>query len=231
LGVFLVYTGIRAVRERPKEIRPKHHPVLRLFRRFMPITDEYEGGRFTVKKGGRRFATPLLVTLLMVETTDLIFAMDSIPAILAITVHPSVVYSSNAFAILGLRALYFALAGLILQVRYLKYGVCAILVYVGIKMLLHDVYKIPVAVSLGVIVGMIAVAVLASFAWPSAATPGAGRPERDIRLDVTQAQNDDQAGELGVLPRSTQECTQAGSGIKRMNESQRTVKNHGRKAD
>jgi tellurite resistance protein TerC len=137
-------------------------------RRFLPITERYEDGKFYVKRAGRVFATPLLIVLLVVETTDVVFAVDSIPAILAITVDPFIVYTSNVFAILGLRALYFALAGLVHRFHFLQYGLSVILVFVGIKMLLVDVYKIPPSIALGVIAGILLLSVLASLVRPRA---------------------------------------------------------------
>ena len=135
--------------------------MLWLFRRWMPVNEGYEEGRFFVQRG-RYLATPLFVVLLVIETTDLVFAVDSIPAILAITVDPFIVYSSNVFAMLGLRALYFALAGVTRLFHYLHYGLAAILVFVGAKMLLADVYKIPVGTALGVVAGILLLSIIAS---------------------------------------------------------------------
>jgi tellurite resistance protein TerC len=165
-GAFLVLTGIKMATQKDKEIHPEKNPVLKLFRRFMPVTERYEDSRFFVKKGRRWFATPLFVVLLVVETTDVIFAVDSIPAILAITIDPFIVYTSNVFAILGLRALYFALAGIMQLFHYLAYGLAAILVFVGIKMLLADIYKLPIAVALGVVAGILLISVVASLLRP-----------------------------------------------------------------
>ncbi|MBI4278595.1 MAG: TerC family protein [Armatimonadetes bacterium] len=167
-GAFLVATGVRMALQKDKEIHPERNPVLALLRRVMPVTDGYEGDRFLVRREGRRAATPLLVVLLIVETTDLIFAVDSIPAILAITLDPFIVYTSNVFAILGLRALYFALAGVIELFHYLHYGLSAILVFVGVKMLLTDLYKIPIAPALAVVAGILLISVAASLRWPAA---------------------------------------------------------------
>ena len=161
-GALLILTGIKMVTEEDKEIHPEKNPVLKLFRRLVPVTEHYQGDRFLVKQGGRYAATPLFLVLLMVETTDIIFAVDSIPAILAITADPLTVYTSNVFAILGLRALYFALAGVIRRFHYLHYGLSAILVFVGLKMLLTDVYKFPIAVALGVIASILLIAIAAS---------------------------------------------------------------------
>lgn len=165
-GAFLILTGVKMASEKDKEINPERNPALRLFRRFAPVTDDYRDGKFFVKQGGRRLATPLLIALLVVETTDLVFAVDSIPAVLAITPDPFIIYTSNVFAILGLRALYFTLAGVMKSFHYLHYGLSAILVFVGAKMLLADFYKIPIGVALGVVAGILITSVIASLAFP-----------------------------------------------------------------
>ncbi len=165
-GAFLIFTGIKMALDKDKEIHPEKSLVLRLFHKIMPVTKNYEGGKFFVKKEGRTFATPLFVVLLIVETTDVIFAVDSIPAILAITHDPFIVYTSNVFAILGLRALYFALAGIIRLFHYLHYGLSAILVFVGTKMLIADLYKIPIGMSLTVVAVLLLLAIAASILWP-----------------------------------------------------------------
>ncbi len=161
-GAFLIFTGIRMAVHRDEGLRPEHNPVVKWARRFLPMTADYEGTRFFVRRAGKLFATPLLLVLLVVETTDVVFAVDSIPAIFAITRDPFIVYTSNVFAILGLRALYFVLAGAVAQFYYLKLGLSAILVFVGAKMALIEVYKIPVAFSLSVIATILIAAVLAS---------------------------------------------------------------------
>ena len=165
-GAFLILTGVKMALEKDKEIHPERNPALRLFRRLAPVTDDYRGAKFFVKQGGRYFATPLFIALLAVETTDLVFAVDSIPAILAITLDPFIIYTSNVFAILGLRALYFALAGVMKLFHHLRYGLSAILVFVGAKMLLADFYKIPVGVALGAVAGILIISVIASMAFP-----------------------------------------------------------------
>jgi tellurite resistance protein TerC len=165
-GSLLILTGIKMAVQKNKEIHPEKNPVVNLFRRFMPISGRSEDGKFFVKQDNRLFATPLFVVLLVVETTDLIFAVDSIPAILAVTLDPFIVYTSNVFAILGLRALYFALAGIMNLFHYLNYGLAAILVFVGAKMLIADVYKFPIVVALGVIAGILAVSIIASLLRP-----------------------------------------------------------------
>lgn len=165
-GAFLVLTGIKMAMEKDKQIHPEKNPALKLFRRVMPVTNDYHEGRFFIKEAGRYVATPLFIVLIVVETTDVFFAVDSIPAVLAITVDPFIVYTSNVFAILGLRALYFAMAGVMRLFHYLHYGLSAILVFVGAKMLLVDVYKISVGVALGVVAGILLTATLASIVFP-----------------------------------------------------------------
>jgi tellurite resistance protein TerC len=161
-GAFLLFTGIKMALHRNEEIHPEHNPVLKLVRRLVPVTNDYHGGHFFIRNAGKLMATPLFLVLVLVETTDLIFAVDSIPAIFAVTEDPFLVYTSNIFAILGLRSLYFVLAGVMDKFVYLKLGLSAILVFVGAKMLLTEIYKIPATVSLLVVVSMLAVAVVAS---------------------------------------------------------------------
>ena len=180
-GAFLILTGIRMITEKDKEIHPEKNPALKLFRRMIPVTGAYQGSHFFVKEGGRHFATPLFVVLLVVETTDVIFAVDSIPAILAITVDPFIVYTSNVFAILGLRALYFALAGVMKLFHHLRYGLSAILVFVGAKMLLADFYKIPVGIALGVVAGILLISVIASLVHPHRKEPVVERTDLEAK--------------------------------------------------
>ncbi len=162
-GAFLIFTGIRMAVGKEQEVQPEKNPVLRLVRNVVPVTEDYDGTRFIVRRAGKLFITPLLLVLVVVETTDLIFAVDSIPAIFAVTRDPFIVYTSNVFAILGLRSLYFVFANIIHKFYYLKIGLAVILSYVGVKMVLVDVYKIPTFLSLGVIALVLAVAVLASY--------------------------------------------------------------------
>jgi tellurite resistance protein TerC len=161
-GGLLVATSVKMVWAKDRQIDPERNLAVRLFRRWVPMTEGFVGDRFVVRRDGRWLATPLLLVLLLVELTDVVFAVDSIPAILAVTQDPFIVYTSNALAILGLRSLYFALAGLLGMFHYLHYGLAATLAFVGGKMLLTDVYKLPVQVSLGVVAGILAVCVLAS---------------------------------------------------------------------
>jgi tellurite resistance protein TerC len=148
-GAFLVITGWKMFRHRNDAFDPEHNVVLRFVRKRIPSTNEYHGQRFWIKKNGKWLATPLFVVLVLVETTDIIFAVDSIPAIFAVTQEPFLVFTSNAFAILGLRAMYFLLADLMHRFVYLKVGLAAILVFVGVKMLLLEVWKFPIWLSLG----------------------------------------------------------------------------------
>ena len=164
-GALLIFSGIKLFTQKEMEIHPEKNPVLRIFRRFMPVTDNYEGGRFFVRRA-RTYATPLLIVLLVVETTDLIFAVDSIPAILAITLDAFIVYTSNVFAILGLRSMYFALAGMMELFHYLHYGLSLVLIFVGAKMMVAHYYKIPTGVALGVVAGVLTISVAASVLHP-----------------------------------------------------------------
>jgi len=173
-GAVLAVTGIKLLLQRHQELHPERNPVVRAFRRLFPVTTDFAGDRFTVLRAGRRFATPLLLALVAVEVTDVIFAVDSIPAIFAVTQDPFIVFTSNIFAILGLRSLYFLLAAVITKFVYLKAGLSVVLIFVGAKMLLMDVYKLPIAVSLGVIAGILAVSVVASLLRPARATATAG---------------------------------------------------------
>jgi tellurite resistance protein TerC len=161
-GAFLVVTGIKMARSRGHKMDPSKNPMLRLLRRVIPITDDYEGQRMLLRRSGRWVATPLLAVLVVIETTDVLFAVDSIPAIFAVTNEPFLVFASNAFAILGLRALYFLLADMIDRFAYLKMGLAAVLVFVGAKMVLSDLYKVPIGVSLLVIATLIGVSMLVS---------------------------------------------------------------------
>ena len=171
-GAFLVFTGIRMATQNEHDLNPESTIAMRLIRRVVPVTDEYHGQRFFVRgeaaQASRWVATPLFVVLVLVETTDLIFAVDSIPAIFAITQDPFIVYSSNVFAILGLRALYFLLADVIHRFHYLKLGLSIVLVFVGTKMLAVDVFKVPIGASLVFIVLVLGVAIAASWFWPLA---------------------------------------------------------------
>ena len=174
-GAFLIFTGIRMALHRNEEMHPERNPLIKFIRGIMPVTDNYEGDRFFIRRAGKLIATPLFLVLLLVESTDLIFAVDSIPAIFAVTEDPFIVYTSNVFAILGLRSLYFLLAGVVDKFYYLKLGLSVVLVFVGIKMVMVDLYKIPVGLSLGVIASVLAISVIASL-W---------RAQRLLKLEKT----------------------------------------------
>ena len=161
-GGFLVVTGIRMAMSKEEHVDPGRNPIIRLMRRVVPMTDVYHGQKFTIVQAGKRVATPLLAVLVAVETTDVIFAVDSIPAVFAVTDDPFLVFTSNAFAILGLRALYFLLADLIDRFTYLKLGLAVVLVFVGVKMLLSHQWHPPQWLPLVVIAGILTVAVWAS---------------------------------------------------------------------
>lgn len=164
-GAFLIFTGIKMALPRKEEFEPERNIVVRLFRKFYPVTSSYDQGRFFTQANGRRAATPLFLVLLIIETTDLAFALDSIPAVLAITSNAFIVFTSNIFAILGLRSLYFALQGVMGLFRYLAFGLAVILVFIGAKMLLTSVgVHIPIGLSLGVIASALAASVIASLA-------------------------------------------------------------------
>lgn len=166
-GVLLVYSGIKLLSQEDADIRPEKNPVLRIFRRLVPVTKNYVGGKFFVRSDGLS-ATPLLIVLLVVESTDLLFAVDSIPAILAITLNAFIVYTSNVFAILGLRSMYFALAGMMEFFHYLHYGLSVVLIFVGAKMLVSHYYEIPTVVALAVVVLVLGISVMASLLFPKA---------------------------------------------------------------
>jgi tellurite resistance protein TerC len=165
-GAILIYSGIKLLQQQDAEIRPEANPLLRLFRKFFPVTEKYEGSKFFVRRGLTRYATPLAVVLLLIETTDLLFATDSIPAVLAVTREPFIVYTSNVFAILGLRSLYFALAGMIEVFHYLHYGLSVILIFIGAKMLATNFLTIPIGVALGVVAGILLISIVLSLVFP-----------------------------------------------------------------
>jgi tellurite resistance protein TerC len=165
-GAFLVYTGIQLFRHKEMQVNPEGNLLIRAFRRWVPVTPDFVDGKFLVRRKGL-YATPLLIVLLVVETTDLLFAVDSIPAVLAITTDPFIVYTSNVFAILGLRSMYFALAGMMEAFHYLHYGLSVILVFIGAKMLLAEFYPIGTHVALAVVIGVLAISIAASVLHPS----------------------------------------------------------------
>jgi tellurite resistance protein TerC len=170
-GIFLVYTGVRMAFDKGEEIEPENNPVLKLFKRFFPVSKEYHGNDFFTKINGRTHATVLFVVLLIVEATDLVFAVDSIPAVFAVTRNPLIIYTSNIMAILGLRSMYFALAGIMNLFHYLKIGLSIILSFIGIKMLIADFYHMPTVIALGFVATVLALSVIASIIWPRADEP------------------------------------------------------------
>ncbi|MCC6354749.1 MAG: TerC family protein [Verrucomicrobiae bacterium] len=162
-GLILVVSGIKMFMQRQEEeVDPEHNPLIRLCRRCVPVTERYEGGRFAVRREGRVFLTPLAIVLIMVETTDLVFAVDSIPAIFAITRDPFIVYTSNVCAILGLRSMYFMLAGAMHRFIFLKAGLSIILTFIGVKMIIMDIFKIPIELSLTVVAAVLATSIVTS---------------------------------------------------------------------
>jgi tellurite resistance protein TerC len=165
-GAFLILTGVKLLLQGDDEIHPERNPVFRLFKRMVRSVSEYDSGQFFLSKNGKWYATPLLLVLVSIEVTDVIFALDSIPAIFAVTSDPFIVYTSNIFAILGLRSLYFLLAGVMHKFQYLKIGLALVLAFVGTKMVLADIYKIPIAASLGVVAALITGSVILSL-WRS----------------------------------------------------------------
>lgn len=162
-GAILLYTGFRLLKREEEHIEPENNPTLRLARRFLPVTDQLHDGAFFVREGGRRVATPLFLVLLIIESTDIVFAVDSVPAVLAITPDLFLAYTSNIFAILGLRALYFLLAGLLHRWSYLHTGLAVVLMYIGLKMMLVDFIHIPTLLSLGVVLAVLALSAVASW--------------------------------------------------------------------
>jgi tellurite resistance protein TerC len=168
-GAFLIYSGIRFCVMGEQQIEPSQNPVVKMLRRWIPVTAEFEGGEFFVRvrdDNFRLYATPLLIVLVVIETSDLLFAVDSIPAILAITLNAFIVYTSNVFAILGLRSMYFAVSGLMRIFRFLHYGLAVILVLVGLKMLFADYVRIPITATLGVVAGALLISIGLSLAFP-----------------------------------------------------------------
>ncbi len=165
-GAFLIYTAITIATKKDAEVNPKKNLLFRLSSKYLPVTDDYRAGKFFTRENGRLLATPLFLVLLVIESTDVIFAVDSIPAILSITSDLFIIYTSNIFAILGLRALYFAISGLTKKLVYLNYGLAAILGLLGIKMLISSWVEVPVPVSLGAVVGILLLAALVSYLWP-----------------------------------------------------------------
>ena len=162
-GGFLVFTGVKLAIRRDEEVQHDKNPVMKLAKRFLPVTSEFEGQKFFVRRAGKWFVTPLFMVLIGLETTDLIFAVDSVPAVLAISDDPFIIWSSNVFAILGLRALFFLVDGILPYFRYLNFGLSVILVFIGIKMITSDAYHMPTAISLGTVGSILTITILASY--------------------------------------------------------------------
>ena len=169
-----MYTGIKIVFQKDGEVDPGRNPALRIFRRLVPTVSSYQGQKFLIRKDGRTFATPLLVVLVVVEMTDVMFAVDSIPAIFGVTTDVFIVFTSNIFAILGLRSLFFLIEGLVAKLRYLKVGVAAILAFIGVKILIKGWWEMPVLVSLGILAGVLIISTIASLVFPA---PKETKPE------------------------------------------------------
>ena len=165
-GAFLIFTGIKMALNKEVEVHPDKNIAIKMLRFFIPVTKQFQEAKFFIVQNGRRFATPMLAVLLALETTDILFAVDSIPAVLAISKDPFIVYTSNVFAILGLRSLFFAISGLMKLFHLLHYGLAAILSFVGVKMLIEDFFHVPIGVSLIVISSILVISVVASIIWP-----------------------------------------------------------------
>jgi tellurite resistance protein TerC len=175
-GGFLVFTGVKLLLQRGGGVHPERNPLLRQFKRLIPAVGDYRGPRFTVVENGKRYATPLLLVLVAIEAIDIVFAVDSIPAVFAVTRDPFIVYTSNIFAILGLRALYFVLAGVMGRFHYLKVGLALVLVFVGVKMMVTDIYRVPVVFSLAVVIVLLAGSVALSLLRPPTPAPPVEEP-------------------------------------------------------
>ena len=174
-GALLVVTGIRMAVKQDEEFDGEQNPVVKFVRRFLPVTHDYHGKHFLTVENGKRHATPLLLVLVLVEATDLIFAIDSIPAIFGITRDPFIVFTSNIFAVMGLRSLFFLLASVVTKFHLLKYGLAVILTFVGAKMLLEHWIHIPIMLSLGIVVAVLAASIVASLAWPQMKRASGGK--------------------------------------------------------
>jgi TerC family integral membrane protein len=181
-GAFLIFTAIQIARGKEHEVHPEKNIAIKLLRILMPISHKYSTGKLFTVKRGKRYATPLLVVILVLGTTDVFFAVDSIPAVLAVTTDPFIVYTSNVFAVLGLRSLFFAISGLMKLFHYLQYGLAVILGFVGTKMLITDFYKIHVSVSLAIIAVILAISIITSLIWPYKQTQTIVKDEK-LRLN------------------------------------------------
>jgi tellurite resistance protein TerC len=194
LGAFLVYTGIKIILSKDEEVHPEKNLALRIFRRLIPTTKEYQGQKFLVRQNGRLFATPLLAVLFVVEMTDVVFAIDSIPAVFGVTTDVFIVFTSNIFAILGLRSLFFLIEGLVQKLRFLKIGVALILAFIGVKILIESFYKMPVALSLGVLAGILSISAIVSLLFPAPAAKLPDEPLADLPQTAAEANRDPARG-------------------------------------
>jgi tellurite resistance protein TerC len=179
-GAFLIYTGFKILRHGDTEVEPQSNPVVRVFQRMFPMVATYSSGGFFTRSGNRWFATPLAVVLVTIETTDVVFALDSIPAVFGITTDPFIVYTSNVCAILGLRSMYFLLAAVVNRFAYLGTGLGLVLMFVGAKMVFSDIFPIPIAAALGVVALVLAVSIAASLIWPPHRTGRAPIPRKTL---------------------------------------------------
>ncbi len=177
-GAFLVYTGIKIILQENVQVHPERNPILKLLRRIIPMTENYEEAKFFVRRAGRLMATPMLAVLVVVEGTDVVFAVDSIPAIFGVTREPFIVYTSNIFAILGLRALFMLLSGIMDKFRFLKYGLGLVLTFIGVKMLISGWIYIPIGLSLGTVVALLGGSVVLSFIFPAPQPADPATPEQ-----------------------------------------------------
>ncbi|MFP5286595.1 MAG: TerC family protein [Thermoanaerobaculia bacterium] len=166
-GAFLAYTGVKILSQKETEVHPERNPVVRVFQKLVPLTNQYHGKRFFIRENGRWLATPLMLVLVVVEATDVVFAVDSIPAVFGVTRDAFIVFTSNIFAILGLRALYFLLAGLMHKFRYLSVGLGLVLVFIGVKMLVHNWVHIPTELSLGIVLAILTLSIVVSLLRPA----------------------------------------------------------------
>jgi tellurite resistance protein TerC len=192
-GAILVFSGIKLAVDKDKEVHPEKNPVLRLFRAIVPVASNYSGSQLTTRINGRLMATPLLVVLIAIETADLVFAVDSVPAVLAITTEPFIVYTSNVFAMLGLRSMFFALAGVMRLFCYIHYGLAAVLVFVGVKMVISDLFKIPTVASLGIVSAILLISILASVWRSMQQRRPTGRADQFRPLSLSNSKADDRA--------------------------------------
>jgi tellurite resistance protein TerC len=194
-GAFLIYTGIKLLRQGDVHVEPRENPVLRFFKRIVPVETSYETQNFFVRRKGKLMATALMPVMIVVATTDIIFAVYSIPAILAITRDPFIVYTSNIYALLGLRALFFLLAGVMGLLRYLQVGLCFVLMFIGVKMLISEFVHIPIGISLGVVASVLGGSVVASILFPAGKTPKPEKVDEGLVVPIRPAGEDEEEAE------------------------------------